>query len=75
MKELAEAAGEGRLLEAFGTGTAAIVSPVRSISWRGKLVDCGLSEIEESGEIALKMKEWIEAIQYGDEEHEWSYAI
>ena len=75
MKELAEAADEGRLLEAFGTGTAAIVSPVRSISWRGKLVDCGLSEVEESGEIALKMKEWIEAIQYGDEEHEWSFAI
>ncbi|CAG7564855.1 unnamed protein product [Fusarium equiseti] len=75
MKELAEAAEEGRLLEAFGTGTAAIVSPVRSISWRGKLVDCGLSEVEESGEIALKMKEWIEAIQYGDEEHEWSFVI
>ncbi|WKT46317.1 Branched-chain amino acid aminotransferase II [Fusarium oxysporum f. sp. vasinfectum] len=75
MKELAEAADEGRLLEAFGAGTAAIVSPVRSISWKGKLVDCGLSELEESGEIALKMKEWIEAIQYGDEEHEWSYTI
>lgn len=75
MKELAEAADEGRLLEAFGTGTAAIVSPVRSISWKGKLVDCGLSEVEESGEIALQMKNWIEAIQYGDEEHEWSYTI
>ncbi|KAF5980543.1 branched-chain amino acid aminotransferase [Fusarium coicis] len=75
MRELAEAAEEGRLLEAFGAGTAAIVSPVRSISWKGKLVDCGLSELEESGEIALKMKEWIEAIQYGDEEHEWSYTI
>ncbi|EKJ69067.1 hypothetical protein NXS19_013731 [Fusarium pseudograminearum] len=75
MKELAEAADEGRLLEAFGTGTAAIVSPVRSISWKGRLVDCGLSEVEESGEIALQMKDWIEAIQYGDEEHEWSYTI
>lgn len=73
MKDLAEASKEGRLLEAFGAGTAAIVSPIRSISWKGELVDCGLSEHEESGEIALKMKEWIEAIQYGDEEHEWSY--
>ncbi|KAL2150878.1 hypothetical protein VTH82DRAFT_7441 [Thermothelomyces myriococcoides] len=73
MKELAEAAAEGRLIEAFGSGTAAIVSPVRAISWRGKLVNCGLKEDEESGEIATKMKNWIEARQYGDDAHEWSY--
>ncbi|XMA10203.1 hypothetical protein WAI453_002994 [Rhynchosporium graminicola] len=75
MPELAEAASEGRLLEAFGAGTAAIVSPVRNISWRGNLVDCGLKQEEEAGEIALKMKEWIERRQYGDEEHEWSYVV
>ncbi|KAI5467735.1 aminotransferase [Mariannaea sp. PMI_226] len=73
MKELAEASSEGRLIEAFGAGTAAIVSPIRNISWKGNLINCGLAENEESGEIALKMKEWMEAIQYGDEEHEWSY--
>lgn len=73
MKDLAEAAQEGRLLEAFGCGTAAIVSPVRSISWKGQLVDCGLKENEESGEIATRMKGWIEARQYGEEEHEWSH--
>ncbi|KEY69149.1 hypothetical protein S7711_04932 [Stachybotrys chartarum IBT 7711] len=73
MKELAEASQEGRLIEAFGAGTAAIVSPVRKIAWKGQHVDCGLTEAEESGEIALKMKGWMEDIQYGDEEHEWSY--
>jgi len=73
MRELADAAAEGRLLEAFGAGTAAIVSPVRSISWKGELVRCGLSEHEESGEIATRMKNWIEARQYGDDPHEWSY--
>ncbi|KAI0407317.1 branched-chain amino acid aminotransferase [Xylaria palmicola] len=73
MPELARASEEGRLLEVFGAGTAAIVSPVRTISWRGKPVDCGLPENEESGEIALRMKGWMEARQYGDEEHEWSY--
>lgn len=74
MKELAEASEEGRLMEAFGAGTAAIVSPVRKISWKGNLVDCGLSDLEESGEIALRMKGWMEAIQYGDEpNHAWSY--
>ncbi|KAL1965136.1 hypothetical protein VTN77DRAFT_6049 [Rasamsonia byssochlamydoides] len=75
MGEVAEAASEGRLLEVFGSGTAAIVSPVRKISYKGQLVDCGLKENEEAGEIALRMKNWIEAIQYGDEEHEWSYVV
>lgn len=73
MKELHEASTEGRLIEAFGSGTAAIVSPVRSIAWKGKLVHCGLQDHEESGEIAMRMKGWIESIQYGDEDHEWSH--
>ncbi|KAI8944567.1 branched-chain amino acid aminotransferase [Xylaria longipes] len=73
MAALAEASAEGRLLEVFGAGTAAIVSPVRTISWKGQPVDCGLAEHEESGEIALRMKAWMEARQYGDEEHEWSH--
>jgi branched-chain amino acid aminotransferase len=71
--EMYEASLDGRLLEAFGSGTAAVISPVRSIGWRGKTVNCGLSEHEESGEIAQKMKDWIEARQYGDEESDWSY--
>ena len=75
MKDLAAAEQEGRLMEVFGAGTAAIVSPVRKISWREQLIDCGLKETEEAGEIALKMKNWIEGIQYGDEEHPWSYRI
>ncbi|KAL1849013.1 branched-chain-amino-acid transaminase bat2 [Paecilomyces lecythidis] len=75
MSEVAEAAETGRLVEVFGAGTAAIVSPVRKISYKGKLVDCGLKENEEAGEIALRMKNWIEGIQYGDEEHKWSYVV
>ncbi|PWY86305.1 branched-chain-amino-acid aminotransferase [Aspergillus heteromorphus CBS 117.55] len=75
MSEVAEAAEEGRMIEVFGAGTAAIVSPVRTISYRGKLVDCGLKESEEAGEIALQMKNWIEGIQYGDESHPWSYVL
>jgi len=73
MKDLADASAEGRLIEAFGAGTAAIVSPIRAISWRGQLVQCGLRPDQESGEIATKMKNWMEARQYGDDEHEWSY--
>ncbi|KAL8851271.1 MAG: hypothetical protein Q9221_003801 [Calogaya cf. arnoldii] len=75
MRDLAEAADEGRLIEAFGTGTAAVVSPVRSINWRGRDVDCGLKPDEEVGEITNRMKEWIEGIQYGDVEHPWSVKL
>lgn len=75
MSELAEAADNGRLMEAFGTGTAAVVSPVRRIGWRGRMVECGLKEDEEAGEVAKRMKAWIEGIQYGDEEHDWSYKV
>lgn len=71
MAEIADAAREGRLVEVFGAGTAAVVSPVRKIMWKGELVDCGLKEKEEAGEIATQMKTWIEGIQYGDEEHAW----
>ncbi|KAH0844703.1 Branched-chain-amino-acid aminotransferase, mitochondrial [Fonsecaea pedrosoi] len=75
MQDLADADSEGRLLEVFGAGTAAIVAPVRSISWKDRVLHCGLKPNEEAGEVASKMKGWIEAIQYGDEDHPWSYKI
>ncbi|KAI9775984.1 MAG: hypothetical protein M1839_000683 [Geoglossum umbratile] len=73
--DLAAAADEGRLLEAFGAGTAAVVSPVRRICWNGRMVDCGLKEHEEAGKVAARMKDWIEGRQYGEEQHEWSYVV
>lgn len=75
MRELAEASEEGRLREVFGSGTAAVVSPVRSISYRGKLVGCGLPADKEVGEVTQRMKDWIEGIQYGEEEHVWSVLV
>ncbi|KAF2461135.1 aminotransferase [Lineolata rhizophorae] len=75
MKEVADAADEGRLMEAFGAGTAAVVSPVRKISWRGREVECGLEEGSEAGPVATRMKDWIEGIQYGDEAHHWSHKV
>ncbi|KAI1616937.1 branched-chain amino acid aminotransferase [Exophiala viscosa] len=75
MQELADAEADGRLIEVFGAGTAAIVAPVRTIAWRDRSLNCGLKPNVEAGEIALKMKNWIEAIQYGDEDHPWSVKI
>lgn len=73
MREVKEASDEGRLLEVFGAGTAAVVSPVRNISWMGELINCGLPDGKEAGDLARQMKAWIEGIQYGDEEHPWRY--
>ncbi|MCJ1308096.1 hypothetical protein MMC25_001747 [Agyrium rufum] len=75
MAEVAEASREGRLVEAFGAGTAAVVAPVRAISWNRSLVDCGLKDGEEVGETTKRLKGWIEGIQYGDEDHPWSYTV
>lgn len=75
MRDLAQAEQEGRLLECFGAGTAAVISPVRCIGWRGKMVGCGLQQGEEAGEVATRMKGWIEGIQYGDERHWWRVEI
>lgn len=36
MHELAAWSAEGKLLEAFGVGTAVIVAPVGRIGWEGK---------------------------------------
>ncbi|GME31163.1 Aminotransferase class IV [Neofusicoccum parvum] len=75
MKELADAADEGRMLEVFGAGTAAVVSPVRNISWKGRDVDCGLEPGKEAGPVAQKVLDWMMGIQYGDENHPWSYKL
>jgi branched-chain amino acid aminotransferase len=71
MSDLEKASSEGHLLEVFGTGTAAVVSPVRSIQWRGKTLNCGLENDVEAGPVSLLMKEWIENIQYGRTKHQW----
>jgi branched-chain amino acid aminotransferase len=69
MAELKDAADDGRLLEMFGTGTAAVVVLVKEILWREHVVSCG---DHGTGVIARLMKSWIEKRQYGQEEHEWS---
>jgi len=63
--------GFGWFIEVFGTGTAAVIYSVRTISYKGMLVDCGLSIGEEAGEITCQMRRWIEDIQYCNIEHEW----
>ncbi|PHH58462.1 hypothetical protein CDD81_5754 [Ophiocordyceps australis] len=75
MKEVEDAAKEGRLLEAFATGTAAVICPLESISWQNKKIACGLAKDDKAGPITQRLKDLIEGIQFGDEEHSWAQVV
>lgn len=78
MREVAEAADDGRVIESFGAGTAAIVSPVKQISYLGKDYDIPLDPEkpeEEAGPLARRLFETIMHIQYGLTPHPWSVVV
>lgn len=72
--EVFEASEKGALEEVFGTGTAAVISPVKLIHHNGKKVHIGDGNI---GPVAKKMFDCITGIQRGDIEdsHGWTYAV
>eukprot|EP00668_Euglena_longa_P001267 GGOE01001499.1.p1 GENE.GGOE01001499.1~~GGOE01001499.1.p1 ORF type:complete len:370 (-),score=86.31 GGOE01001499.1:410-1519(-) len=73
--EFVEAHKEGRILEVFGTGTAAIMSPVSHINYQG--VDYAIpTPSTASDSLAVKLMEELLAIQYGDRgDHPWSVVV
>mmetsp|Transcript_23515 Transcript_23515/g.48721 ORF Transcript_23515/g.48721 Transcript_23515/m.48721 type:complete len:395 (+) Transcript_23515:133-1317(+) len=72
MGEIRDAAREGRLIEAFGAGTAAIVSPISCIQYQGKDID-----ISTTGDLTQRFFDELIAIQYGKKEGPdgWSIKI
>ena len=68
--EVIDAARNGRLKEAFGTGTAAVISPVGQITYRGKdnIVAGG-----KMGDLSQRLYNEIIAIQYREkpDPHGW----
>lgn len=76
INEVAERAKKGELLEAFGAGTAAVVSPIKAIGWQGKDIDVPLIPGEQSGPITKQVAQWIANIQYGKEKYgNWSKTV
>ena len=63
--ELIEAADNGTLEEAWGTGTAAVISPIGEISFQDKVHVIGGFKI---GELTQKLYDTITAIQWGKAE-------
>ncbi|HDS16110.1 MAG TPA: branched-chain amino acid aminotransferase [Proteobacteria bacterium] len=60
--EVFKAAEEGRLKEMFGTGTAAVISPVGSIHYKEKNVTINQGQV---GELSQQLFDEITGIQYG----------
>ncbi|CAL9733663.1 branched-chain-amino-acid aminotransferase, cytosolic [Monosporozyma servazzii] len=76
MKELKERADKGELVEAFGSGTAAIVSPIKEVGWNGEPIFIPLLPGEQSGALTKQVAQWIGDIQYGRENfNSWSRVI
>ncbi len=61
--EVFEASTNGTLQEAFGTGTAAVISPVGRIQHNGKVLT---TDEEKIGSFAKKLYDEITGIQYGE---------
>lgn len=72
--EVIDAARDGRLQEAFGTGTAAVISPVGQITYKGEdhVVAGG-----KMGQLSQRLYDEIVGIQYGEKEdsHGWRIKI
>ncbi|RKP03849.1 hypothetical protein CXG81DRAFT_9038 [Caulochytrium protostelioides] len=78
MDDIKVAAEEGRLLEVFGSGTAAIVSPVHLIRWRDADVKVPLDPTNpdaQAGPLTSRLADTIMKIQYGEMEHPWSVKL
>lgn len=73
MGEIQEAEKEGRLLEAFGAGTAVVISPVRSIVYKDSEIQVPTGD--QAGPVAARLWKTLYDIQYGNVPHEWSVPI
>lgn len=78
MKDIVLANKQGRIIELFGAGTAAIVSPIKRIRYKEEDLIIPLDPINEkaqAGPLATRLAETIMGIQYGDIESEWSVVV
>lgn len=76
--DLLQAQQEGRLLEAFGCGTACVISPVKLLSYKGQDYKVPLDRDDpaaKAGPLARKLNDTILAIQYGEIESPWSVVV
>ncbi len=70
--EVAEAYDAGKLTEVFGTGTAAVISPVGHLKWGDKVMEIGGNKI---GPISQKLYDTMTGIQWGKLEDPFDWIV
>ena len=72
--EVYEAYKKGELLEAFGSGTAAVISPIGELKWGDEKMDINGGKI---GDISQKLYDEITGIQWGKikDERDWTVIV
>jgi len=68
--EVFAAHAQGQLEEVFGTGTAAVISPVGELSWKGKKI---VINHNKTGEFSQKLFDTVTGIQYGTVEDKFGW--
>ena len=71
-EEIFAAGAAGKLEEAFGTGTAAAVSPIGKLNWAGKEI---ILNNNETGPLAKKLYDELLGIQYGRKEDVFGWTM
>lgn len=74
MPEIQQLQSQGRLVEMFGSGTAAVVSPIKEIGYNGKNIQVPVGE-DGLGDVARAMLKEITGRQLGTIESEWSVVV
>lgn len=72
MEDLLQAYNDGVLEEAFGTGTAAVISPVGEMSWNGHKMVINQSQ---TGDLTQKLYDTMTGIQYGVVEDKFGWSV
>lgn len=70
--EVFAASASGTLKEVFGTGTAAVISPVGALHYKG--MDCEVNG-GRTGKLAKRLFDEIQAIQYGQKEDPYGWVV
>lgn len=72
IEEVYEAYKSGKLEECFGTGTAAIISPVGELKWEDKIMPVNNNQI---GEVTQRIFDTITGIQTGTAKDEFGWVL
>lgn len=72
IQEIEEAAQTGKLEEVWGTGTAAVVSPVKELFYQGRHIQVADGSM---GELTKKLYDTLTGIQYGKVEDKFGWTI